>query len=660
MANDDGRSGPSSSRRRSFRPGQWNKPGNGDDPGASGDGPPPGNGGRSWILPAVLVFIFVLWSALSGVGTAGQELAYSEFYGAVNNDKVESVEITGLTVKGQYKENGGAVGRSSTFSTTLPAMQDEKLLPLLRDKGVKIKVVSDEPSLAVYTLLNVIIPFGLIIGFLLWMSRRSSKMMGGPFGGMMKGRVKKFEHESQVSIKFTDVAGQKGAKRDLEEVVKFLKEPEKYRRLGGKIPRGVLLVGPPGTGKTLLARAVAGEAGVPFFSINGSEFIEMFVGVGASRVRELFEEAKKVAPAIVFIDEIDAVGRARGAGLGGGHDEREQTLNQMLSEMDGFSRNDQTIVIAATNRPDVLDQALLRPGRFDRRVTIDRPELKAREAILKVHTRDKPLAEDVDLAAVASDTPGFSGADLSNLANEAALNATRRDADSVYEADFRAAYDKIVLGDLRESKLDPEEKRRVAIHEAGHAVAAHFSPHAEPLRRVTIIPRGMALGVTQQSPGAERHMMTRPEFEARLRVLMGGFAAEKTLLGNNSSGAENDLKRASEIAFRMVAHFGMSDTIGPVFHEHKTEHPFLGQRMATDGGTSDETVHEIEQETRQILVRALQEAEDLIKKHMSALEALRDFLLDKESIEETELCSLLGPSVKVHNGVVDPDADSLH
>jgi len=658
MANDDGRSGPSSSRRGSFRPGPFRKAGDsGDGPGA----PQPGRGGgaKGWVFPLVLLFTFILWNMLSSAATSSSSIPYSDFYGAVASDRVESVEITGLGIKGKYKDASGAVGYEQSFTTTLPAIQDEKLLPLLREKGVKIDVVNDETSLAFYTLLNVVLPFGLIIGFLYWMSRRSSKMMGGggPFGGLMKGRVKKFEKNEEVDVTFQDVAGQRNAKRDLEEVVKFLKEPEKYRRLGGKIPRGVLLVGPPGTGKTLLARAVAGEAGVPFFSINGSEFIEMFVGVGASRVRELFEEAKKVAPAIVFIDEIDAVGRARGAGLGGGHDEREQTLNQLLSEMDGFSRNDGTIVIAATNRPDVLDQALLRPGRFDRRVTIDRPELKAREAILKVHTRDKPLSDDVNLPALASDTPGFSGADLSNLANEAALHATRRDADSITEADFRAAYDKIVLGDVRDSKLDPEEKRRVAIHEAGHAVAAHFSPHAEPLRRVTIIPRGMALGVTQQSPPVERHMMTRPELLARLRVLMGGYAAEKSQLGETSSGAENDLKRASEIAFRMVAHFGMSDKIGPVFYEHKTEHPFLGQKMATEGGTSDATVHRIEEEAREILLKAADEADQLIQKHIDALEGLRDYLLDKESIEEAELANLLGPSVKAV-GTAEPD--SLH
>lgn len=656
MSDDAPNSGPRPSRRGSLPSGPWNPRKRGDDvPGGPSGSGPGGGGFRGWVLPVTLLATFIIWNLLARSAVTGEEVAYSEFYRALTDDRVESIEITGQTVEGTYKSSGTGVGSSKTFTTSLPPLEDEKLLPLLREKGVKIDVKTDEPSLAFYTLINVLLPFVLILGFFAWMSRRSSKMMGGPFGGLMKGRVRRFERDSQVNVTFADVAGQKAAKRDLQEVVKFLREPEKYRRLGGKIPHGVLLVGPPGTGKTLLARAVAGEAEVPFFSINGSEFIEMFVGVGASRVRELFEEAKKVAPAIVFIDEIDAVGRARGAGLGGGHDEREQTLNQLLSEMDGFSRNDQTIVLAATNRPDVLDQALLRPGRFDRRVVIDRPELAAREAILKVHTRDKPLADDVDLAALASDTPGFSGADLANLANEAALHATHRDADLITDADFRAAYDKIVLGDLRESKLDHEEKRRVAIHESGHAVTAHYSPHAEPLRRVSIIPRGMALGVTQQIPQGERHMMTRPELEARLRVLMGGYAAERTLLGETSSGAEDDLKRASEIAFRMVAHFGMSDKVGPVFHEHKTEHPFLGQRMATDGGTSDATVHAIEQEARTILVKAADEAEKIIREHTTALEALRDYLLEKESIEEAELANLLGPSVKARGPAV-PDA----
>ncbi len=656
MADDEPRSGPRSSRGGSFPPGPWNSRSSKKGQGAGS--PPTGGGGgglRGWAFPLMLLFSFVVWNLLAGSAVSGPKIPYSEFYTAIEGDRVESVEITGLQVKGAYAQATSA-GRNKIFSTSLPLIEDKELMPLLRKKGIKIDVVSDETSLFTYALLNIL-PIVFIVGIFVWMSRRSSKMMGGPFGGMMKGRVKRFELDAQVSTQFNDVAGQKSAKRDLQEVVKFLKEPEKYRRLGGKIPRGVLLVGPPGTGKTLLARAVAGEAGVPFFSINGSEFIEMFVGVGASRVRELFEEAHKVAPSIVFIDEIDAVGRARGAGLGGGHDEREQTLNQLLSEMDGFSRNDQTIVIAATNRPDVLDQALLRPGRFDRRVMIDRPEREARVAILKVHTRDKPLADGVDLDSIAASTPGFSGADLSNLANEAALHATRRDAQEITDEDFRAAYDKIVLGDVRDSKLDEEEKRRVAIHESGHAVAAHFSPHAEPLKRVSIIPRGMALGVTESIPLGERHLMTRPEFEARLRMLMGGYAAEKAVLGDNSSGAENDLKRASEIAFRMVAHFGMSDVIGPVYHEHKTEHPFLGQRMATDGGTSGATVHSIETEARTILLQARDEATQLIKEHRNALDTLTEYLVDKESIEGADLLKLMGPSVKIRG--VD-DADALH
>jgi cell division protease FtsH len=424
-----------------------------------------------------------------------------------------------------------------------------------------------------------------------------------------------------------------------------LKSPEAFRRLGGKVPRGVLLVGPPGTGKTLLARAVAGEAGVPFFSINGSEFIELFVGVGASRVRELFDEAKKVAPAIIFIDEIDAVGRSRGAGLGGGHDEREQTLNQLLSEMDGFNRNDLTIVLAATNRPDVLDSALLRPGRFDRRVLIDRPELRARRAILDVHTRGKPLAADVNLDSIASNTPGFSGADLANLVNEAALNATRRGADAIGQDDFTQAYDKIVLGDPRETKLDAEEKRRVAVHESGHAIAAHFSEHSEPLHRVSIIPRGMALGVTQQTPAADRHIMTQAELRSRLCVLMGGYAAERVVLGDVSSGAESDLKKATDIAFRMIAHFGMSQRIGPVFHEHRTEHPFLGQSLATEGGTSDATVRVIEEETREVLTAAVADAQKLVEQHRRELDALVGVLLDRETIEKDELSRVLGPAV---------------
>jgi cell division protease FtsH len=563
----------------------------------------------------------------------------------VDQGKVESASIRGQVVTGKLKGPERVDGKTITaYASRLPSQEDKDFMPLLRQKAVKIRAESEEQPVYLQVLFSLA-PWILIIGAWSFISRRTQGMLGkgGPLAGMMRGRTRRYEKEAQVPVRFDDVAGLQGAKRDLREIVDFLKEPERFRRLGGKVPRGVLLVGPPGTGKTLLARAVAGEAGVPFFSISGSEFIELFVGVGASRVRTLFEEAKKLSPSIVFIDEIDAVGRARGTGLGGGNDEREQTLNQLLSEMDGFARNDLTIVIAATNRPDVLDSALMRPGRFDRRVMVDRPERAARKAILEVHTRDKPLAEDVSLDTVADNTPGFSGADLANLANEAALSATRRGAASIHAQDFSEAYDKIVLGDVRETKLDPDEKQRVAVHESGHATLAHFTPHAETLERVSIIPRGMALGVTQQSPGVDKHILTRPELESRLQVLMGGYAAEEVVLGTCSSGAENDLKRATELAFKMVAHFGMSERVGPVFYEHRSEHPFLGQAIASESSTSDATVHVIEQEARTFLVKALNEAKATIAAHREALDALVKALLTSETLEKAELQRLLGP-----------------
>jgi len=588
--------------------------------------------------------VFYAWQQLGGADVNQTPIAYSTFYRVVGEDKVEKVTLRGQAVLGTLKAQAQLEGHATkVFRTTLPPIADDSLMPLLREKQVRVEVQSEEQPLALQ-LLSSLFPFLLIIGMWIWLSRSAQRMFsgGGPLGSMMKGRTRRFERETEVPVKFEDVAGHKGAKQDLQEIVEFLKYPERFKKMGGKVPHGVLLVGPPGTGKTLLARAVAGESGVPFFSINGSEFIEMFVGVGASRVRELFEEAKKVSPAIVFIDEIDAVGRSRGAGLGGGHDEREQTLNQLLSEMDGFSRNDLTVVLAATNRPDVLDSALLRPGRFDRRVLLDRPELAARRAILDVHVRGKPLGPDVDLDNVAANTPGFSGADLANLVNEAALGATRRGTEAIEQHDFTSAFDKIVLGELRETKLDPVEKHRVAVHEAGHAVMAHFSKDAEPLQRVTIIPRGMALGVTQQTPAADRHIMTRPELFSRLGVLMGGYAAEKEIMGEVSSGAENDLKRATELAFKMVAHFGMSERVGPVFHEHRTEHPFLGQMLATEGGTSDATVFVIEEETRRILTEAVASARAEIQKRKPELNALVACLLEKESVEKDELMLLLG------------------
>jgi cell division protease FtsH len=573
------------------------------------------------------------------------EISYSDFYHDVTDKKVASVVFDGRDLSGKFASPQTIEGHSVTaFDTSLPDVEDPTLLPLLREQGVDVKANRDREPLAV-RLLAPILPWVLVIGVWVWLSRRTQAMMasGGPLAGMTRGKAVRFDRESEVRVRFPDVAGLAAAKRDLMEIVDFLRDAGRFRKLGGHIPRGVLLVGPPGTGKTLLARAVAGEAGVPFFSVNGSEFIELFVGVGAARVRELFEEAKKVAPAIVFIDEIDAVGRSRGTGLGGGNDEREQTLNQLLSAMDGFSRNDLVIVMAATNRPDVLDSALLRPGRFDRRVVVDRPELAARVAILQVHVRNKPLAPDADLKAIAAMTPGFSGADLENLVNEAALTATRRQADAIASADFRSAYDKIVLGDPRETVLSGEEKRRIAVHESGHTLVAYFTPRAERLDRVSILPRGMALGVTHQVPAGDRHLMTRAEIGARLRVLMGGMAAEAMVLGDPSSGAEHDLKAASELAFEMVAHYGMSEALGPVYHQHRTEHPFLGQALATDGATSDATVHAIEQEVRRVLSMASSEAAQTLKTRRAAFDRLVTELLEHETLERDALERVLGP-----------------
>jgi cell division protease FtsH len=586
-----------------------------------------------------------VWQSMVNQDHAYPSIDYSEFYRLVEARKIASVTIKGETVVGELQQEETRDGVPFKNFQTLRLDPDPELVSELRKYAVDFRVRSQEQPFAVQ-LVATLLPWMLIIGVWIWLSRRAQQMMisGGPLAGVLKGKSRRFDKQTSVSVSFKDVAGLKSAKQDLKEVVSFLKQPEKFRRLGSKVPRGVLLVGPPGTGKTLLARAVAGEAGVAFFSISGSEFIEMFVGVGASRVRELFAEAKKSAPAIVFIDEIDAVGRSRGTGLGGGNDEREQTLNQLLAEMDGFDRTVLTVVLAATNRPDVLDPALLRPGRFDRRVLVDRPELEARRAIIDVHTRDKPLATEVDLDQVARDTPGFSGADLANLVNEAALAATRSDAEQISQRDFDSAYEKIVLGDPREGKLHPDEKRRVAVHESGHAIAAHFGAYSEPLRRVSILPRGMALGVTQQEAPEDRHIQTQPELESRLAVLLGGFAAERTVLGSVSSGAANDLKQATEIAFKMVAHFGMSERVGPVYHEHKVEHPFLGQRLATDGGTSDVTVRQIEDEVRLLIVGAQREAERRVNEHRLELDSLVDALLTKETLEPEALKRLLGPA----------------
>ena len=594
----------------------------------------------SWISLILLLALVWMWSAADRAGNQ-PEVAYSTVYGWIHEGKVESVVLEGKHLSGKLREQQPVDNRSvRTFRTLVP--DDQDLVRELRDRGVAIRVESSDTPVLLQVLYSLL-PWILILGAWWWLSRRARSVMasGGPLGGFLR-RGKRFERSLTNDVTFANVAGLSSAKRDLEEIVQFLREPDRARRLGARVPRGVLLIGPPGTGKTLLARAIAGEAGAPFYSITASEFIEMFVGVGAARVRELFEEAKRNAPSIVFIDEIDAVGRMRGAGVGGGHDEREQTLNQLLSEMDGFDRDTRVIVLAATNRPDVLDPALLRPGRFDRRVVVELPEAQARRAILAVHTSNKPLGPDVDLERLAESTVGFSGADLANLANEAALSATRRRADQIEREDFTAAYDKIVLGDPREAKLRDVEKRRVAVHEAGHALMAWVTPEAEPTRRVSILPRGMALGATHQVPAEDRHLHTRAELVARLLVLLGGYASERSVLGDISTGATHDLREATRLASQMVAHYGMSEGLGPVYYEHQEDQVFLGQRVATDGGTSDATVHEIETEVRALLGQVLARTGGVIEAERAKLDLLVAALLDRETLEREDLETLLG------------------
>jgi cell division protease FtsH len=614
--------------------------------------PPPSQ--RRWgrfALLALLIGVVWMWSS-EPAPEHGPEVDYSTVVGWIREGKVESVVLRGAEIAGELREPA-IHGVVPIYEFHARAPDDDRLVGLLDDHGVTIRAEPAEESLLLPIALSLL-PLVLIVAVWVWLSRRARQMMvaggGGPLAGFLK-RGRKFEKAVTPGVTFDDVAGLAAAKRDLGELVQFLRDPERFHRLGAKIPRGVLLLGPPGTGKTLLARAVAGEADVPFYSITASEFVEMFVGVGAARVRELFADAKRNAPSIVFIDEIDAVGRARGTGVGGGHDEREQTLNQLLSEMDGFDRRDLTVVIAATNRPDVLDAALLRPGRFDRRVVVELPEAAARRAILAVHTKDKPIAADVDLDALAAMTAGFSGAELANLTNEAALGATRRRADQLAREDFLAAFDKIVLGDPREGKLRPAERTRVAVHESGHAVLAWVVPEAEPLRRVSILPRGLALGATQQDAPEDRHLHTRAELTARLLVLLGGYAAEQVVLGDISTGAEHDLREATRLASKMVAHYGMSDELGPAYYAVDVEHAFLGARIASERTTSDATVHAIEVQARALLGRALAAATAAIGAHRDRLDRLSAALMARETLEAADLEAVLGPRPAGADGV---------
>ena len=508
----------------------------------------------------------------------------------------------------------------------------------------------DSTAVIVQVLLMLVLPLGILFLIFTMIRRSRNEMMGGGgfLSGFSKSPAKRFEATDKI-ITFDEVAGLQGVKEDLQEIVDYLKTPEKFQRLGGQVPKGVLLNGPPGTGKTLLARAVAGEASVPFYSVNGSEFIQMFVGVGASRVRDLFKTAKEHSPSIIFIDEIDAVGRQRGAGVGGGHDEREQTLNQILGEMDGFSGTHAVIVIAATNRPDVLDPALLRPGRFDRHVTVGRPTMKGREEIFKVHVRDVPLGEDVDLRRLAAGTVGLTGADIRNMVNEGALWAARQDKKVVEMADFDYARDKILMGAKREEVLQEDEKEKTAYHEAGHTLTAWHLEGSHIVHKVTIIPRGRSLGATQYVPNEDRLSMSKKELDHQLIVLLGGRAAEKIVYNETCVGAENDLERATSIARRMVTHWGMSPKIGPVSYKTSDEDPFLGREIHQQRQFSEHTQELIDEEVARLLLEADQKAEQLLREHRGELETITRGLLEREELSEVELTELIGPSIHKRN-----------
>ena len=611
-----------------------------------------------WLTLLFLVLAGFLW--FNNETQSRDEISYSFFRAELNRDNIKEVEfVDSQHLIGKFRDppkvptlkpaaGGDQVIEKQLrpeFSVNLVPIVGEKLDEELLAKKVAVKAerATDGAGLL---LLYYLVGFALMLGVFMFILRRARDqfMGGGILGGFAKSPAKRYDTTIKP-VTFSDVAGLEGVKHDLEEVVEFLKNPEKFQRLGGRVPKGILLMGPPGTGKTLLARAVAGEAGVPFFSISGSEFIQMFVGVGASRVRDMFKTAKEASPAILFIDEIDAVGRVRGAGLGGGHDEREQTLNQILSEMDGFSQNESVIVLAATNRPDVLDPALLRPGRFDRHITVDRPNHKGRLAIFKVHVRDVPLADDVDLDRVASGTVGLTGADIRNLVNEAALWATRNGKDKVSMADFEHARDRVLMGPKREEVLAGKEKTMTAIHESGHALLAWIVPGADRVHKVTIIPSGRALGVTQLLPEEDRLNFNESELHGRLCFMLGGRAAEKLVFHEYSAGAENDLMQATRLARRMVTAWGMSERLGPVAYRTSEEHPFLGKEIYEQREFSEHSAQLIDEEVSRILHAASDRAMQLLVQHRGDLERLADALEKAEVLDEAEIEQLIGPSI---------------
>lgn len=559
------------------------------------------------------------------------DISYTSFMQHVQQDEIKQVTIVDNVISGKLKDG-------KEFSTVAP--NDSKLVEKLEAKKVDIKAELPPQPPWWMSILSSILPMLIIVG--LWFMLMNQ---GGAGGGKVmnfgKSRARRYDEE-KLKITFKDVAGAEEAKQELEEVVEFLKHPQKYNDLGAKIPKGVLLYGPPGTGKTLLAKAVAGEAGVPFFSISGSDFVEMFVGVGASRVRDLFDQAKKSAPCIVFIDEIDAVGRQRGAGLGGGHDEREQTLNQLLVEMDGFSANEGIIMIAATNRPDILDPALLRPGRFDRQIVVDRPDIKGRTEILKVHVKGKPIGQDVNLDVIAQRTPGFTGADLSNLVNEAALLTARKDKKAINMPEMEEAAERVIMGPERKSRvISDKEKRLTAYHEGGHTIVGMLLEHTDPVHKVTIIPRGRAGGYTLSLPKEDKYYATRSEMLDELKVLLGGRVAEALVLKEISSGASNDLQRATQLARQMICEYGMSENIGPVTFGHRQDQVFLGRDIARDKDYSEEVAAEIDKEVRSFMEDAYAATEKLLSDNIDKLHVIAKALMEKETLEEEEINQLV-------------------
>jgi cell division protease FtsH len=596
---------------------------------------------------AIGIIIFILLSSIfsyffnENISPTEKKVSLNELATKIEKGEIKTIVVSDTDVKATTQDNQTL---KTTKESGVSLIETLKNLGVTTDQLSKIDInvkTSSDWTLWGAIILQTILPLAVIVLFFLWMNKQAQKGVGQAF---TFGKANLRISSSKERVTFKDVAGLEEAKQELREVVEFLKNPKKFLDLGAKIPRGVLLMGPPGSGKTLLARAVAGEANVPFFHISGAEFVELFVGVGASRVRDAFATAKRAAPSILFIDEIDAVGRERGAGLGGGHDEREQTLNQILVEMDGFDRDTNVIVMAATNRPDILDPALLRPGRFDRRVVLDLPDLKEREEILKIHCRDKVLGKDVFLRRIAERTPGFSGADLANLVNEAAILAARRNKKEINQAEFLESIEKVILGPERKSRVISEkEKQIIAYHESGHALVAHYLPDADPVQKVSIIARGQAGGYTLKMPIEDRRLQTKKQFLAELAILMAGYMAEKIYLGDVSTGAANDLKEASELARKLVMRFGMSDKLGPLTFGKTEELIFLGREITAEKNYSEKTAELIDAEVERFIQNAIKQAEKIIKDHKNQMELLVKTLLEKEVIEKEEFEKLLGP-----------------